>query len=122
MLSEPIVYNASESTIASRINEMRCIADKGYISTVTGRPNTGTQIDISFSDTQDGRVADNIGQPHVISNLIDGSGDPIIANTSIQTYGKKGWSGGSDYSVELFCFIFREVIVDRDGNFEVRDL
>lgn len=121
-ISEPINYNASESTIASAINAMRCVEDKGYTAMISGKANTSATIDISFDDTQDGRVSDNIGKPHVISNLVDGSSDPIIANTSIQTYGKKGWSGGSNYSVELFCFIFREVIIDTNGNFEVRDL
>ena len=101
---------------------MRCVSNKGYLPTVTGRPSTGTTIDITFDGDQDGRVNYEIGKPHVISNLIDGSGDPIRATSSIQTYGKKGWTAGSDYSVDLYVFTYREIIQRSDGTFEVRDL
>ena len=121
-ISEPIIFNASQETIDNAINDMRCIADKGYTVITSGRPNTGTSINITFNTDQDGRVNNEIGKPHVISNLIDGSGDPIQPTTTISTYGKKGWTAGSNFSVEIFAFVYRELIQHADGTFEVRDL
>ena len=121
-ISEPILYSSSTSTIQDAIKNMRCVANKGYSPTVSGVPTSSTTIDISFDSNQDGKVNFEIGKPHVISNLIDGSGDPIRATSSVQTYGKKGWTSGSNYTVDLYCFVYREIIQRGDGTFEVRDL
>ena len=64
-----------------------------------------------------GRISDDLGKITILPN-----GTPKVNSTSVTTYGDDGWTTGSNYEVNVFCYKWAKFCVEKDGSLSVEDL
>ena len=113
---QDVDYDEAVADIATIINAMPCLKDIGLsVSSVSANIQTATTQNITYS-ARSGRVSDELGK----ITMLDA---PVKVNsTSVTTYGDDGWTTGSNYEVNIFCYKYCRFIVDKEGNLEVEEL
>ena len=109
-------YNDSTADLLSIVNAMPCLQDKGLsASSVDANINTASSQNITFS-SRSGRISDELGKITML-------GAPVKVNsTSITTYGDDGWTTGSNYEMNIYCYKFSRFKVSKDGSLDVEEL
>ena len=91
----------------------------------TSGSNYDQVVDITFTK-QSGDVSNRIGIPTYINQVpATDSLDPslfVYNRPRITQRGKDGWISGSNYSLEIFCYKFKELLIDTNGHLSCRDL
>jgi hypothetical protein len=118
--SAPIAYNGNAAAIKAAVELMPPIRDRHITVTASGAATS------TFTLTYDAgsfRVSDDFkGEPMrlIESSLSDGTVGATFAET-VSTYGKDGFVDQS-YSVELFVFYFKRLMVSKDGRLSCKTL
>ena len=110
-------YNDSTSDLLTAINNIQALKDVNISATSVSANLASTDTQSITFDSRSGRVSDQIGKITIVGN-----GIPKVNSTSVSTYGDDGWTTGSNYQVEIFCFKFGKFIVGKDGSLDVEEL
>ena len=120
-LSDSLLYNASTTDMKNALESIPKVSERGYTCTIDNDTTNGS-FNITWDANRDGGVANELGVVRVVSqNLADGS-DPAVPTSSVTTRGKKGWSGSSDRQIEIYCYKYQELCIDKQGRFSVRKI
>ncbi len=117
-VSNAIAWDSNNNDMTNAINAMPAVKSRGYTATVDTTFDASATVTITFSNA-DGKVSDEIGQISIV---------PVSTNalTSIDTettqYGKKGFTTGSNYQIEIFLYKFKELTVTKSGRLITKDL
>lgn len=107
-------YNADNSDITSALNAMPVLAERGITATVDSNLELANQS-VTFS-SNGGKVSDELGKLTII-----GDGIQKVVSTTVSTVGKRGFTTGSDYQVEIFMYKFKCLKVDKNGRISCED-
>ena len=107
-------YNSNAAAIKSALESMPQLAERNITVTAGGDLTSATQT-ITFSSNA-GRVADELGKISIIGN-----GTSKVNNTAVSTVGKRGFTTGSNYQVEIFMYKFKCLKVHKNGHITCED-
>ena len=109
-------WNDSNSDIDTVIEAMPQLVDRNITVSVNDGINNTTSQTITF-DARAGKVSDELGKITILGN-----GTPKVTSTSVSTVGKKGFTTGSNYQVEIHMYKFKCLEVAKNGNITCKDL
>ena len=82
-------------------------------------------IDITYNP-ENGDVSSRIGLPTYINQVpATDSTDTalqVFNRPSVLTRGKDGWVSGSNYTLEIYCYKFKELLIHKNGRITCREL
>lgn len=108
-------YDDGASDIKTVLETMPVLAERNITVTINDGINNVASQDITFSDNA-GKVSDELGKITIIGN-----GIPKIRGSEVTTFGKRGFTTGSDYQVEIFMYKFKCLKVDKNGRITCED-
>ena len=112
--SEELDYNSNATAIKNVLDAMPQLQERNISVTASGDLTSTTQT-ITFNSEAD-KVSDELGKITIIGN-----GTSKVNNTSVSTIGKRGFTTGSDYQVEIFMYKFKCLKVDKRGHITCED-
>lgn len=114
---QEVDYNDSTSDLLSAINAMPQLADIGLsASAVNANLDATTSQTVTF-DAKCGSVYKELGKLTIVGN-----GIPKVNSSSVTTFGKDGFTTGSNFTCEIFAFKFCKLIIDQQGNLSKKEL
>ena len=120
-VSDYLAYDATVAQMKTAFENMPSVKNLGLTSTFSATAESGS-FNITFDANRDGRVSDRLGIVRVVPNNLNDGGVVAQPTSSVSTYGRKGWSSGSNYTVEMYFYKFVELCVDKNGNLSCKDL
>ena len=108
-------YNSNASAIKSVLDAMPELQERNISVTAGGDLTSATQT-ITFN-AGSGQVSNELGKITIIGN-----GTSKVNNTAVTTQGKKGWTSGSNYQVEIHMYKYKCLKVDKHGRITCKDL
>ena len=109
-------YNDVQADIESAIDAMPQLAERNITVSVNNGLDATTSQTITYS-AGSGKVSDELGKITILGNNI-----PKVNSTSVSTVGKKGWTSGSGYQVEIHMYKYKCLEVLPNGKLYCKDL
>ena len=105
-VSDPVLYNATTSQIATAIQSMREFRRSGITVVVNQVFNGNTSATLTFTTPQtSGLLGDRV---EIISNMQGTSNVPVTATSAITTQGTAGLPSAS-YDVIIYAYIYKKI-------------
>ena len=109
-------YNDEPSDIQTAINAIPQLQEKDITVTVNDGIDAVTAQTVTFN-AGSGQVSEDLGKITILGN-----GIPKVTSTALTTQGKKGWTSGSNYQVEIFMYKYKCLEVFKNGRIICKDL
>ena len=109
-------YNDNTTTIKSAIDSIPALQQRNITVTANQSLDSGSSQTITFN-TGSGKVSDEVGKITIL-----GDGINKVTGTTVSTVGKKGWTTGSNYTVEIHMYKFKCLDVLKTGKISCKDL
>ena len=114
--SQELDYDDTASDIQTAINSIPQLKEKNISVSVNNGLDATTSQTITYN-AGSGQVSEDLGKITILGN-----NTPKVNSTTISTQGKKGWTTGSNYTVEIFMYKFKCLEVSKSGRFTCKDL
>ena len=109
-------YDDGASDIQTAINAMPELLDRNISVTVNDGIDAVTSQTITFN-ANSGKVSDELGKITILGN-----GTPKVNSTSVTTTGRRGFTSGSNYQVNVYMYKFKCLNVDKNGRLSCHDV
>ena len=109
-------YNDSIVDIDAVIEAMPQLKERNITVSVNGGINSTTTQSITYN-SRAGSVSEELGKLTILGN-----GIPKVTSTTLTTKGKKGFSSGSNYQVEIHMYKFKCLEVAKNGHLTCQDM
>ena len=113
---QEVDYNDVAADLKVAIEAMPQVAERDISVTVNNGIDGTTTQTITY-DNKAGKVCDELGKITILGN-----GIPKVTSTSVSTVGRKGFTTGSNYQVEIHMYKFKCLEVGKNGNLSCKDL
>ena len=107
---------AITSTIETAINAIPQLVERNITASVDADLVSASSQNITFN-AGSGKVSDDLGKITILGNGIS-----KVTGSTVSTVGKKGFTTGSDYTVEIHMYKFKCLEVDKKGKLTCKDL
>ena len=109
-------WNDSSSDIDTIIEAIPQLQERNITVSVNNGINNTTSQTITYN-ADAGQVSQELGKITILGN-----GTPKVNSTSVSTQGKKGWTSGSNYQVEIHMYKYKCLKVDKHGRLTCKDM
>ena len=113
--SQELDHDSNAAAIKTALEAMPQLAERN-ISVTAGGDLTSTTQTITF-DARSGSVSEQLGKVTIIGN-----GTSKVNSTEVTTKGKKGFTSGSNYQVEIHMYKFKCLEVGKNGKLTCQDM
>jgi hypothetical protein len=115
-----LAYNTSAANVKAALEALRTFKDyPGSPLTVTASGTAAADFTLTFDSTVE-PPQDQKDLVQLIAETINATGTGDFSDTSVTTYGKKGWTTGSAYTIDIYGYKFRDLFL-RDGQIRCAD-
>ena len=111
-----LLYSAGIGDIQTAINGIPQLQERNISIVANNGIDATTSQTITYS-ANSGKVSQELGKISILGN-----GTPRVTGTTLTTVGKKGWTSGSNYTVEIHMYKFRCLKVLKSGKLITKDL
>ena len=109
-------FNDNTTTIKTAIDAIPQLEERNISITANQSLDSGSSQTITFNSGS-GEVSNEVGKITII-----GDGIPKVSGTSVSTVGRRGFTTGSNYQVNVYMFKYRSLTVDKNGRLTATDL
>ena len=114
--AQELDYNDNTASIKSAIESIPHLQEKNISVSVAGTLDAGTSQVITYN-ANSGQVSNEFGKITIIGN-----GIPKVSSTAVTTTGRRGFTSGSNYQVNVYMFKFKCLEVDKNGRLRCYDV
>lgn len=115
----PTNSSVSSGVIATAVNTFSRFAKDNNLELGAIAGTGGETLDadntMQFEFTKGDNIYERFG-------LLNDTMPNNITTTSVVNYGKNGWNSGADYTIEIFCFKYKEILISKNGKLRCRNL
>ena len=114
---QDVAFSADVTDIEAVINAMPQLKERNITVDVNQNLESGLSHTITYS-TNAGQVSEDLGK----ITLLACNDNVKVNNTTVSTVGKKGWTTGSNYTVEIHMYKYKCLEVAKNGKLTCKDL